>query len=457
MLQNIKQSILNKLNRQDSLGFMVESLDCNQVSGWIIPKEGNNPDELRFQLVEKGRDISLSVHLFHRAAFASQSSQNLYGFRIRFSQQVAEFSKTSFFYIDDKDRIEPRLLPKAAWTFAKPSGSIYFLNCMMSQIQINSEPLPSQDVLELLTSGTSKSSKDIETTMTECLCDDLAMFNLQVGLKSKCGVAITGKSGHLFLHGGDNKVDELFQQTDVYLDKAPVWFSLFLNRKKRACLSDYQYLQIVIPEKQTLLGNFYYRNNIVPSKLLERLEKADRQTYFSVWEALSNYSAEDLFFKTDSHLSAKGTFYLFKELIEHLGFNISVEPKFNITQHKSGDLGRKYTPFTFWEKYQVTADVPILDRQIKYKFEPEKKGHMGKHIYWINPSAPFNKKVLIFGNSFCDMGTQQHHLTWWFSHYFKECQFVWSGDFNDKLIEMFKPDIVIGQSTERFLRLVPRF
>ncbi|MFT6735479.1 MAG: hypothetical protein ACJAS9_003688, partial [Polaribacter sp.] len=35
--------------------------------------------------------------------------------------------------------------------------------------------------------------------------------------------------------------------------------------------------------------------------------------------------------------------------------------------------------------------------------------------------------------------------------------FVWSGDFNDKLIEIFKPEIVIGQSIERFLRLVPRF
>lgn len=457
MLQHIKQHILNKLKRQDISGFMVESLDCNKVSGWLIPKEGHNPDELRFQLVEKGKDISLTVHLFHRSAFTSQNSHNLYGFRIRFSQQLTEFSKASFFYMDGNDRIEPRLLPKVAWTFAKPSGSIYFLNCMVSQAQLNCEPLPSSEVLELLTSGTAKSSKDIESMMTVCLCDDLSMFNLQVGLKSKCGVAITGKTGHLFLHGGSNKVDDLFQQTDVYSDMAPVWLSLFSDRNKRAGLSDYQYLQIVIPEKQTLLGNFYYRNNVAPSKLLERLEKANRQTYFSVWEALSNYSAEDLFFKTDSHLSAKGTFYLFKEMIEHLGFNISEEPKFNITLQKSGDLGRKYTPFTFWEKYKVTADVPKLDRQIKYKFEPEKKGNMGKHIYWITPSAPFDKKVLIFGNSFCDMGMQQHHLTWWFSHYFKECQFVWSGDFNDKLIEIFKPEIVIGQSIERFLRLVPRF
>jgi hypothetical protein len=65
MLQHIKQHILNKLKRQDIPGFIVESLDCNKVSGWIIPKEGHNPDELRFQLVEKGKDISLTVHLFH--------------------------------------------------------------------------------------------------------------------------------------------------------------------------------------------------------------------------------------------------------------------------------------------------------------------------------------------------------------------------------------------------------
>jgi hypothetical protein len=56
-----------------------------------------------------------------------------------------------------------------------------------------------------------------------------------------------------------------------------------------------------------------------------------------------------------------------------------------------------------------------------------------------------------------DLDEVQHHLTSWFSHYFTECQFVWSGEFNDKLIEKSKADIVIGQSVERFLRLVPRF
>jgi hypothetical protein len=456
MFENVKQRILNKLKPQESSGFTVEGIGRNQMSGWIIPKDGGNPDELNFQLLEKGRDISFSVHFFHRTAFASQNSQNLYGYRIRFNQPVTEISKTSFFYIDNMERTEPRLLPQVAVKFVKPADSAYFLNCMVSQAKLNGEPLPSHEVLKRLISDEVNPSESIEFKMTELMSGELSEFYLQAGLKSKSGEAITGKSGQLFLHGGSNHVDELFLQSDIHREKAPCWLALFEQRQAKALLSGYQYLQIVIPEKQSLLGDLYYRKVSGSSKLLQDIERTNNNSYFSVIEALSKYSAQDLFFRTDSHLNANGTFLLFKEIMVRLGLDINDELEFNRSKHVVGDLGRKYHPITMWEISNTTRDLPKDNRTVEYNFSPPKKTHMGRQIHWVNPHAPIKKKIQIYGNSFAGAGTKQHDLTFWFSHYFEECYFIWAAAFNDELITKFKPDFVIGQSIERFLRLVPR-
>lgn len=457
MLRRIKQTIVNKFTTQIKSGFIVERFDYNQISGWIIPLNNDNPKQCCFQAIESGQLLDISVRLFHRVNFARQNEKNLFGFRISFKQPLIDLTATSFFYIDDQNRLEPYLLPQVQVSLSDSTASVHFLNKMVSQKKMNAEPLPSKQAVTLLNSPESGTKENTEEKMTELLCQDISAFHLRAGLRSKSGVAITGKSGHLFLHGGSNKVDELFQNNDIHIEKITKWLALFSARKERAINANYRYVQFVIPEKQTLMAQYYYRNIDGPSQLLKTIEKSDPSFYFSVIDAFSKYEGSDLFFKTDSHLNAKGTYCLFKELLEYLGFSLDSDPTFTVSKQLSGDLGRKYYPFVFWETYEICDDLPKFERQAKYKFIPANKAHMGRHIHWVNPDAIFDKKVLIFGNSFCEMGTKQHHLTWWFSQYFSECQFVWSGDFNNKLIDKYKPDIVIGQSIERFLRLVPNY
>jgi hypothetical protein len=457
MIRTIKQIILNYRRPLKLSGFVVEKLDNDQVSGWIIPQDGQDPKVKNFHLIEKGLNVGLQTRLFHRPVFVKQKEHNLYGFRIRFKQEVNNLRDAVLFYGDDDVFAEPRFLDKVDTQFSLPSSPVYFLNRMVLQLKVNSKPLPSAETLKPLLPDKQVSSLDVESMMTELASETLTSCQIQTGVRSKCGVAIIGRGGHLFLHCGSNRVDELFQNNDVHREKAADWLALYEKRQTKAVLSGYQCLQFVIPEKQSLLGDRYYRDVSGPSELLQDIEKTELSSYCSVLQALAKYSHQELFFKTDSHLSAEGTFCLFKALLTHLGLNILVEPEFNKRQQVNGDLGRKFKPITLWEEYQVTTDVIKSNRQVKHKFVPENKTHMGRHIHWINSSAVFNQKVLIFGNSFCDMGSQQHHLTWWFSHYFTECQFVWFGEFNDKLIEKSKADIVIGQSVERFLRLVPRF
>jgi hypothetical protein len=293
---------------------------------------------------------------------------------------------------------------------------------MVLQLKVNSKPLPSAETLKPLLSDKQVSPIDAESMMTELASETLTSCKVQTGVRPKCGVSIIGRGGHLFLHGGSNRVDELFQNNDVHREKASNWLALYKKRQAKAVLSGYQCLQFFIPEKQFLLGDSYYRDVSGPSRLLQDIEKTEPSSYCSVLQGLAKYSHKELFFKTDSHLSAMGTFYLFKALLAHLGLKVPTEPRFNRKQQVSGDLGRKFKPITLWEEYQVTTDVAKSNRQVKHKFVPENKAHMGRHIYWINSSAVYNQIVLIFGNSFCELGSQQHYLTWWFSHYFEECQ-----------------------------------
>lgn len=448
--------LINRVRHKNISGFVVEKLTNSQASGWLALEDGLNPEEQNFQVIEKGVVIGTTVRLFYRPDFVKQKKDNLFGFRLHFQQSLSQVNDTSIFYINENVRIEPTLLTSVESYLSDSKSTVYFLNKMISQAKLNAENLPSFDLLKLLTTNKTRAPESIESKMTDLLTDEISEFYLRAGLQSKCGVAITGKSGHLFLHGGSNNVDELFQNNNLHREKTPLWLALFAKRVEKAKISGYQYVQIVIPEKQSLLDEFYYKEIETPSKLLNDIEKTKEESYFSVLKSLSQYPRNNMFFKSDSHLNANGTFLLFKEIMKHLSIDITLVPKFDKKRQVSGDLGGKFHPFTMSEYVNITADLAASDRQVKYQFIPDNKAHMGRHIYWINPKAPVKKKVLLFGNSFCDIGTKQQHLTWWFSHYFEECQFVWSNDFNEKLIAAFEPDIVIGQTIERFLRLVPK-
>jgi hypothetical protein len=64
--------------------------------------------------------------------------------------------------------------------------------------------------------------------------------------------------------------------------------------------------------------------------------------------------------------------------------------------------------------------------------------------------------VLVFGNSFFSDVPSQAFVSWWFARFFRQYHFVWSPDFDLELIRSVQPDIVLGQTVERFLTRVPQ-
>ncbi|ABG41721.1 hypothetical protein Patl_3215 [Paraglaciecola sp. T6c] len=456
MLSSLKKKLIGWGKVQKYKGFLLERFDEEQASGWIIPQDGNNPVGIHFHVIESGSNVDFKAFFFHRETLQVNKSNNLYGFRLRFKQKISDLSHVSIFYLDKNGRVEPSVLPNVQANLLESSTSMYFLNLMASQAKYNKEPLPSLKAITTEQESKVVPEGNVDFVMAELITKDISEFYLHAGVRSKRGVAITGKSGHLFLHGGSNHVDDLFRGTDIHCEKAEGWCSLIQERQRIASNSGYRYLQIIIPEKQTLLPGRYYRNIQGPSRLLQMVENAKVESYVSVYDAFSSHVNGDIFYKTDSHFNALGNFLLFDSLMKHLNVDHGFSPNFDLLCKYAGDLGSKFYPLKILERTKALSNLPTHKRTVEYQCVPNIKAHMGQKIHWVNFDAPIKQKVLIFGNSFADIGKKQHHLTFWLSYCFEECYFVWAAEFDFTIIETFKPDLVIGQSVERFMRIIPR-
>ncbi|GAB5380428.1 MAG: hypothetical protein Alis3KO_25680 [Aliiglaciecola sp.] len=436
--------------------FVVEQLSNVHVSGWIMPMDKANPSPDFLYLIVNGKRVECEIKWFHRPSLAKYKGANLYGFRVKYKQGINRIDQLSIFYKDGDSKLAPTLLNNLGLELAPKHSPIDFINTFVYEASIQNIPFRPSSSAEELDDYYHQKQREIEGSMRASQTSDLSNCMLKVGTKSKTRTAIIGREGHLFLYGGSNNVDALFRDGDMHVDKLQSWLDLISSRTDRAN-NKYQFLQVIIPEKQSLLSEAYYRPIEALSSLLQKLENARLPNYFSAFDALSCYKDKDIFFRTDSHLNAEGTFLLFTQIMQRLGIAVEDNYLFNKSKRLCGDLGKKFAPLDLWEQAYVADAAERKNRQLVHEYIPKNGAHMGRHIHWVNKHPKIDRKVLIFGNSFSEFGKHQHHLTFWFSCYFRECQFVWSSDFNYKLIDKFEPDVVIGQSIERFMRLVPRY
>jgi capsular polysaccharide biosynthesis protein len=78
----------------------------------------------------------------------------------------------------------------------------------------------------------------------------------------------------------------------------------------------------------------------------------------------------------------------------------------------------------------------------------------GSHVVYENLSnTAANKKIVLFGDSFSDY--QQNLLTAMLAETVREVHFVWSHSIDHEYIRLVRPDIVISQSSEASMTVVP--
>lgn len=305
-----------------------------------------------------------------------------------------------------------------------------------------------------------RSAKDL----TEA--NDLSMLPVPIGTYSVDRVACVGHEGFLFLAGGSNNLLRQYEValTDpVVAKKSAEWINAFVNRKNIIEKNGARFIQMVIPEKTSLLSE-YFPEKINPPSALYRRTVSSRSLsadwFMDVYKIFSEHPDKKLFFrKLDTHLTVRGAVVIMNAILEILGESLRINVDCTKNVIRKSDLGPKLHPF--FEK-EVCEDIDsdkwrhIGDGvQLVEEALPPAKGHIGTRLVFKNEKAPLNIKAIAFGNSFFERGGSATGLTWWSARVFREFHFLWSPDVNLEYIESISPDLVISQTIERFLSRPP--
>lgn len=295
---------------------------------------------------------------------------------------------------------------------------------------------------------------------------------LPVGLRSLDGSSVLGRGGHAFLTGGSNDVAGLFGRDEAdpwvrTLNRR--WIDLFLARAEKLGAAGIRYVQLVIPEKVSVLHELAPFVPRAPSCLLAQIERGARSepsltsVYVSALDVLASPDLEEraeLFFRLDTHLTAAGCIAILGSILAALGYPpLAPLPLAEATEPRGGDLSRRLCGAPLLERYRTLTAESIAalgdDLNLLDAVDPAGGKHIGTRRVWRNRNAPVQMRAVAFGNSFFERGAAPYTLSWWCARHFQEFHFVWSPAIQFEYIDAIKPDLVVGQTIERFLGWVP--
>jgi hypothetical protein len=292
----------------------------------------------------------------------------------------------------------------------------------------------------------------------------MSSVTFKTGIVSSDCAAMLGQDGHLFLVEGTNNVREIFKKEYGQEDAermAGAWAELILRRHAFVTVQGRSFIQIAIPEKISVMRELMDGHMSSPSATLSALEQKlgaamDRKHYISGIAVLNQIPFGMAFRKADSHLTPAAAFAVFRRICDHLNINIVKNIPFDIPITVNGDLARR---FFGHEMYEVcmTAKEPRFKAGLKLvsSHVPSYGGHVGKRFVFRNDLAPIRKKVILFGNSFFDNHVWQGSVSYWMAAWFQEYHFIFKPEMEEDYIAAENPDIVICQTIERFLELLP--
>lgn len=299
--------------------------------------------------------------------------------------------------------------------------------------------------------------------------DEMSPIGFPVGLTSSDRSALVGPGGHLFLVGATNNVADQYRPAETRREAARIdglaasWASLIDARRSRLDNLGIDFIQVIIPEKLTMLGSAIGFDR--PTALLSCLENrlSGVEYYVSALSLLAKWEgAAELWLKLDSHLAPAGSYVVVQGILGSISgasVELAVE-NFTTPVFYQGDLTRRIFGFDVWD-YCFAPDagsyfMASVDCELVRSEDPREGGHIGIQRVWRNPAAPIDLCVVVFGNSFFGAdNTSPTRLNWWFTRIFTQVHFLWSPLVDDDYAVSVGADLVVAQGVERYLGSLP--
>ncbi|WP_161893083.1 hypothetical protein [Pseudomonas juntendi] len=283
----------------------------------------------------------------------------------------------------------------------------------------------------------------------------------RVGKVTDDRTAVIGRDAWLFIYEGGNQYKTAYMEPDQY-GLGESWASLIEMRQRKADSLGIQILHLVIPNKLTLLPQYF------PEKLNSSISYALSSLIFANCDAdllipineLRNPDVSgSVFRRNDSHFTIAGNACVTDIVLSRLGMsNINIENSIVPTSvvKQVGDLGIKFPKKIGEHLHAPDFKNGFLDQskihKIKELINPPR--HLGSQVSFRNNNAPIDKKIVVYGNSFFSM-CPSWGMSPFFAALFKEFHFIWSYEVDFDQCKDIGADIVLFQTCERFLSRVP--
>ena len=413
------------------------------ISGWIRPPDGaetiqivlEQPDRLPLELeIGDVRPVPAgSRHVALKGSQAAVAVRLLAGH----ARVVLRWSDAAGTSQEAVAALAPRFRASAT----------KFLEARLDQAPRADEQLPPKEIWESVLAAPPVSPPAGTRT---------SRFHMIEGLVSRDETTIIGKNGFLFLHRGHNNLIEQYMAGPLDEERAKGWLQVIQRRRQIVTDAGASFLQILIPEKASTLPHLLPSPQDTPTYLSRRLREqvADARLpdFMDVAAMIPPEEAEAWWRRTDSHMASVGILGVFQSVLAHLGYE-PPEVGLDIPVVRRGNLGDRF-PGLVDISLEPTL-VGLWAEQPQIRIHRPGPGNTGVEVVSHNPLAPIAKSVFVCGSSFFATGTSPDHMMWWFSRWFRDVYFIWTGELNVGILEALEPDHVICQTIERFLPSVP--
>jgi alginate O-acetyltransferase complex protein AlgJ len=290
---------------------------------------------------------------------------------------------------------------------------------------------------------------------------DLAGFGPRPGTRSPDDSAIVGDGGQLLLRGGSNAV--LGQYTGE-VRMAPGWLDswrdLILARRAETAALGVSTALLVVPDKLAVYEDRYpeplRRQGLRPAEQLHSEPGLDVLYPLAELQAAAA-AGEDVYLRTDTHLTFRGNELLFAAVAPSLGVEA---PDFSDLPMNSypitGDLGSKFDPpiVSIVNEPGTLAAAKIVEDN-----RPEIEavgGHIGTRRVFYNGSSPDPRTAVLFGDSFGFSAPNYQGISWFMAQVFRETHFVWIPfGWDPDYVRRIGAEVALVQGAERFVARIP--
>jgi hypothetical protein len=280
----------------------------------------------------------------------------------------------------------------------------------------------------------------------------------EVGAISTDRVAISGNLGIIDLFEGGNFYYQAYHSLQDHEANIKL-IERAGELRERLSPSVQVFFYLVIPNKASCLPeNYPLWLPECPTSTFKELEhrlSSIEGNLFCNWMRSENIeNRRKLWFETDSHWSVFGARQAAIELLNKIKAPIPEVKNTEVVSSWGGDLSGRWGAERFATEEKHRAFGFDAGREVVFDngLGLEHSANTGRFLQWNNLLATVNMTILIVGDSFSGTGISPEHMTYWLSMVFKNTYFLHSSVVPSDVIERLRPDVVIYQTNERFLR-----